>query len=306
MSNQTLKVGGHVIELSHTDKVLFPGDGITKGDLIDYYRQIAPRMLPYVRGRPVMMQRFPNGIRGEGFLQKDVPDYFPAWIKAVRVKKERGSITQVVISNAATLVYLANQACITPHVWLSRAGHVHRPDIMIFDLDPSGTNFNHVRAAAGLVHEILGEVGLAAFAKTTGSRGLHVVVPLDGTDDFDEVRAFARDVGRVAVSADPNRLTMEVRKAKRRGRVFIDTLRNAYAATAVAPFAVRARRGAPIATPVSWDEVADSALRPQRYTITNIFTRIGRRKDPWVGFWRRARGLARPRRRLNALLPDDE
>jgi bifunctional non-homologous end joining protein LigD len=301
----SVSVGGHTIELSHTHKVLFPGEGITKGDLIEYYRRVAKHMLPYVEGRPVMMQRYPDGIGGESFYQKDVPDYFPRWVKTARVKKVGGSIRQVIISDAATLVYLANQACITPHVWLSRAGNVHRPDVMIFDLDPSGTNFSDVRSAARLLREILDNLGLAVFAKTTGSRGLHVVVPLDGNADFDAVREFARDVARVAVSRDPTRLTMEVRKAKRGKRVFIDTLRNAYAATAVAPFAVRARAGAPIATPVSWEEVSGRSLTPQRYTLMNILTRLRRRRDPWAGFWRRARGLTRPRRKLVALLEQE-
>ncbi len=302
MSTERLKVGRRTIELSHTDKVLFPGDGITKGDLIAYYQRIAPRMVPYVRGRPVMMQRYPDGIRGGSFYQKDVPDYFPSWVKTVRVKKQGGAITQAIVSDAATLVYLANQACITPHVWLSRAGRLQRPDVMIFDLDPSGATFHDVREAARLLHEILDGVGLASFVKTTGSRGLHVVVPLDGKADFNAVRAFARDVARLAVSRDPKRVTMEARKAKRRKRVFIDTLRNAYAATAVAPFAVRARPGAPIATPITWKEVADPALGPQRYTMKNIFARLTRRPDPWTGFWRRARGLGRPRRTLVRLM----
>jgi bifunctional non-homologous end joining protein LigD len=306
-ARQRVTVGGHVIELSHLDNLLFPGDGITEGDLVDYYRRFAPRMLPHVKDRPIMMHRFPDGIGKAGFYQKDVPDYFPKWIKTVRVRKEAGgAIEQVVINDAATLVYLADQACITPHVWLSRARALTRPDMMIFDLDPSGTNFSHVRAAARLLHDILDDLGLAAFVKTTGSRGLHVVVPLDGTADFDEVRAFARDVARVAATRDPTRLTIEVRKAKRRKRVFIDALRNAYGATAVAPFAVRARKGAPVAVPVSWDEVARSSLRPQAYTIKNIFTRLRGRRDPWTGFRRRARGLARPRKKLDALLQSEE
>ncbi len=232
----TVTVEGHTVDISHPDKVLFPDDGITKADLVAYYRRIADRMLPYVRGRPLHMQRFPDGIDGEEFQQKRVPDYFPSWISRVRVlRKGGGSLTHAVIDNAATLVYLANQAVITPHVWLSRVGALDRPDQMIFDLDPSGDDSALVRATARRLKALVEELGLVPFVKTTGSRGLHVVVPVNTRAGFDNLRGFARDVAEVLVRQDPMRLTMEPRKENRKGRLYIDIGRNRYAQTAVSP-----------------------------------------------------------------------
>jgi len=295
----TVTVDGHTVDISHPDKVLFPDDGITKTDLVAYYRRIADRMLPYVRGRPLHMQRFPDGIDGEEFQQKRVPDYFPSWISRVRVlRKGGGSLTHAVIDNAATLVYLANQAVITPHVWLSRVEAFDRPDQMIFDLDPAGDDFALVRATARGLKALLEELGLVPFVKTTGSRGLHVVVPLNARAGFDDVRAFAREVAEVMVRQDPRRLTMEPRKENRKGRLFIDTGRNGYAQTAVAPYAVRARRRAPIALPIDWDEVRNPSLRPDGATIKTVWRRLGRRKDPWAEMGKGARSLAEARQTL--------
>lgn len=190
-----IKVGSYTVELSKTDKVLFPDDGITKGDLIDYYRRIAEIMLPHMEGRPITMHRFPDGIDKEGFYEKEAPDYFPGWIKRVSVeKKEGGKENQVVCENAATLVYLADQACITPHIWLSRVDKLSFPDKMVFDLDPPDNDFEPVRSAALSLKELLEKLGLTASIMTTGSRGLYVVVPLDRSADFDTVRSFAQNL----------------------------------------------------------------------------------------------------------------
>jgi bifunctional non-homologous end joining protein LigD len=298
-----MKVGGHKIEISHEDKVFFPKAKITKGDVIAYFRDVARVMLPHVRERPLAMHRHPDGIKGEGFFQKDVPDYFPSWIKRVTTpRKEGGKIDNVVCNNAATLVYLANQACITPHVWLSRGDKLDCPDQLIFDLDPPGNKFALVRFAAKALREFFDELGLRSFVKTTGSRGLHVMVPLDRKQNFDTVRKFAQDVARVLAHRHPKRLTVEPRKNKRRGRLFLDTARNSYAQHAVAPYAVRAIEGAPIATPLSWDEVGDSKLNAQRFNIKNIFQRLGRKSDPWKNLRRAARSLKTARERLDAIM----
>jgi bifunctional non-homologous end joining protein LigD len=206
-------VGCHPIHFSKADKTFFPGDGITKADLVDYYEQMADTMVVHLRGRPLMIARYPDGIAGKGFYQKDVPDYFPDWIHRVDLAKEQGTVTHVVCDEAGSLVYLAAQACITPHVWLSRADRPHHPDRLVFDLDPSGNDFSAVRAAAQMLGGALEGLGLPSYVQLTGSRGLHVVVPLDRRADFGAVRNFARDVAVLLAARDPGRLTIEQRNA---------------------------------------------------------------------------------------------
>ncbi len=293
----SLRVGRRTVAVSNPDKVLFPGDGITKGELVEHYRQVAVRMLPHVRGRPVSMERYPNGIDGERVFQKGAPAYFPPWIARATVPKKGGSVSHVVVDQAATLVYMANQACITPHVALSRADRLQNPDQLIFDLDP-WEDFEEARHAALLLKPLLDELALPSFVKTTGGKGLHVTVPIDGRADFDEVHDFAGQVGAELVRRDPDRLTMEFRKANREGRLYVDLLRNRYAQTAAPPYAVRARPGATVATPLNWSEVEDRRLRPDRFTVRTIFDRLERVEDPWRGMARQARSLDRARRRL--------
>jgi bifunctional non-homologous end joining protein LigD len=301
-----IRVGPYTVELSKTDKVLFPDDSITKGDLINYYRRVAEIMLPHMEGRPITMHRFPDGVGKEGFYEKEAPDYFPAWIKRVSVeKREGGRENQIVCENAATLVYLADQACITPHIWLSRMDKLLFPDKMIFDLDPPDDDFEPVRSAALSLRDLLEKLGMNAYVMTTGSRGLHVVVPLDRSADFDTVRSFAQDVAKVMVRQDAELLTIEERKDKRRGRLFLDTLRNAYAQTSVAPYAIRAKRGAPVATPLDWHELNDPSLHSQSYTMRNIFHRLGQKGDPWKEIWRHAYSLSGPQKRLDLFTSKD-
>jgi bifunctional non-homologous end joining protein LigD len=304
-ASRTLRIGRYSVELSSLDRILFPDSGVTKGELVEHYRTVADRMLPHLRGRPVSMQRFPGGIHKEGFFQKSAPDYFPEWIARARVSKEGGTVEHVVCDNAATLVYLANQGCITPHVWLSRIDRIDHPDRLIFDLDPSGDDFEAVRFAAGKARELLAEIGLDPFPLATGGRGIHLVVPLDRAADFDTVRSFARDVAGMLAARHPERLTVEVRKNKRRGRVFLDVLRNAYAQTAVPPYAVRARKGAPVAVPLAWDEVSDPKIRGDSWSVRSLPARLEAVADPWAGLGRRARSLAGPRRRLERILAAD-
>lgn len=280
-----LHFGTYHVTITNPDKLLFP-DGITKGDLIEYYATIAPIMLPYLKDRALMMHRFPDGITGESFYQKDASSYFPRWIKQAQVPKEGGYNNYVVCQNKATLVYLANQACITPHVWLSRVDNLNYPDKMIFDLDPSSHDFQLVCHIALRLKEILESVKLHPYAMTTGSHGIHVTVPLDRTCSFEEVKAFALQCARRLLEKEPEHVTIEIRKDKRQGRVFIDTLRNQYGSTAVAPYAVRAHPGAPIATPLYWEELLDKSLSSQTYTIKNISSRL--RQSPWKSFKRYA------------------
>jgi bifunctional non-homologous end joining protein LigD len=298
---RSVKVGRRTVEVSNPDKVLYPDDGITKGDLVDYYRRVAEFMLPHLRDRPVAMERYPDGIDGQRIFQKDVPDHFPDWIDRVKVEKEGGELQQVVCEGAATLAYLANQACITPHVWLSRADRPDHPDQLIFDLDPAGDDFEEARVAALWLRSLLEELELPSYAKTTGGKGIHLTVPLDRRADFDTVRGFARDVAEELARRHPDRLTTEQRKDKRKGRLYLDAMRNAYAQTAVPPYAVRARPGATVAAPLDWSEVEDGSLRPSRFTISSILDRLEQADDPWKDL-RRRRSLSRARRRLNALI----
>jgi bifunctional non-homologous end joining protein LigD len=287
------------IEISNPAKQLFP-DGTTKADLARYYERIAATMLPLVRGRPVHMQRFPDGIDGPLIQQKQAPEHFPEVVARAEVPRKRGgSVEHVVIENVETLVYLADQACITPHVWLSRTDALDDPDQLIFDLDPPRPDVATLRIGARALRKLLEDVGLTAYLKTTGSRGLHVVAPLDGSAGFDDARAFARQVARRLADDMPERFTVEQRKERRGSRVYVDVGRNAYAQTAVAPYAVRALPGAPVAAPLEWEELG--RVEPQRFTIHNVFRRLARRDDPWAGMHERAGSVARAHAELEAL-----
>jgi bifunctional non-homologous end joining protein LigD len=289
-------------KISSPDKLLFPADGITKADLASYYERVAEWMLPHIRERPLSLQHFPDGIEGAGFFHKNVPNHYPEWVHRVEVAKEGGTVVHAVATDADTLPYLAGQNAITPHVWLSRADRVHQPDRMVVDLDPPpGADFPAVRRAAGRAGELLSEIGLEPFAQVTGSKGIHVWTPLRRRGDFEEVKAFSNAFAALLVARHPDELTTEFRKAKRGGRILVDVLRNRYAQTAVPPYAVRPRPGAPVATPIEWDELSDSKLRPDRWTLKTVLRRLGAKGDPWADIGASARGLSGARKRLEEL-----
>jgi bifunctional non-homologous end joining protein LigD len=230
------------------------------------------------------MQRYPDGIDKFGFFQKAAGAYYPSWIERATMKKAGGTVGHVVCENTATLVYLANQACIALHTTLSRADKPQHPDQMIIDLDPSGENdLAAVVDGALILKDLLEEKKLPVFLKSTGSRGLHVVVPLDRKQDFGAVHAFARSIAEALVARDSSRYTLEVSKKNRHGRVFVDINRNTYAQTAVAPYSVRVRPGAPIAVPLEWSEIRKRNFRPDGVNIQNIFERLERVGDSWRG-----------------------
>jgi bifunctional non-homologous end joining protein LigD len=289
------------VEVTHPDRKLFPADGITKGDLVDYYTAVAEVMVPHVKGRPLTLWRYPRGIDEQGFVQQDFAGALPDWMGSAEVAKEGGTVVHPVADRREALVWLANQNCITPHSWLSRRERLDEPDLIVFDLDPSTGDFAPVRAAARACADVLDDLGLASYLKTTGSRGLHVVVPVSRGPDFDTVRQFARDVAEVVAADDPDHRTVEQRKDKRGDRVYLDVMRNAYAQTAVAPYAVRARRSAPVATPLDWDELGSRGLRADQFTIRDVPKRIAEQGDPWADMRRRARSLSRPMQRLTRL-----
>jgi bifunctional non-homologous end joining protein LigD len=296
-----IRVDDREVEISRPEKVLFPEDGITKGELIEYYARIAPWMLPHLRDRPLTLERYPNGINTKRFFQKEVSSYFPDWIQRVTMQKVGGKVTHVVCNDTATLVYLANQACVTPHIFLSRLDKVHYPDQLVFDLDPQGEDFEVVRSTARSFKHLLDELGLPAFLKTTGSRGLHVAVPLQRREEYEPVRDFAREVAGIVVSQAPKERTMEQLKAQRGDRVFIDTNRNGYAQLVAPAYAVRARKGAPVSVPLDWSELRKKNLKSNSFTIRTLFDRLEQTPDPWAGFWDSATSLTKARRALQRI-----
>ena len=298
LSEGLIKVDRHEIAISRPEKVLFPEDGITKGDLIEYYARIAPRMVPHLRDRPLTLERYPNGINSKRFFQKEVSSYFPDWIRTVTVEKVGGTVKHVVCNDTATLVYLANQACVTPHIFLSRIDKLNHPDQLIFDLDPQGDDFELVRSTARDFKHLLDELELPVFLKTTGSRGLHLAIPLQRREENDSVRDFARELARIVVSQAPKERTLEQLKADRGRRVFIDTNRNGYAQLVAPAYAVRARKGAPVSVPLDWSELGRKGLRPNGYTIRTIFDRLEKVGDPWADFWKSGVSLTKARRKL--------
>lgn len=279
------------VEITHPDKVLFPKSKITKEDLVSYYEAVAPRMIPLIKDRPVTMQRYPNGITKKGFLQKNISEFFPSWVKSAPVSRQNEKGIEMVLCNDIdTLSYIANLGCITPHIWLSKVKKPNYPDRMTFDLDPSGKQFSSVVDAAHELKEVLeGELGLKTYLMTTGSKGLHLVVPIKPVQTFDEVRDFAKHVGEFLVSQWPKKYTISPRKESRRGKLYIDYLRNGYAQMAVAPYAVRALEHAPIATPIHWKELT-SRISPQQFTIKNISARL-KKRCPWEGMEKSAKSL---------------
>lgn len=295
--SEVRSIDGHEVELSHLDKLYFPESGITKGDILDYYERIAPLMLPHVQERAMTMHRYPDGIDGEDFYQQNMPDYFPDWISTVDAEKEGGIVTHVVCNNTATLLYIVNQGSIVNHVWLSRRDRMRYPDRFVIDLDPphDDTDTGALRDTALLLRHTFQGLGLTPFVATTGSAGLHVYVPLKRELEFDEVREFGRNIVEQLASEHADSLTTEQRKQKRGRRIYLDVLRNSYSHTAVALYSVRAKPGAPVATPLSWDELEKGPVESNRYTVRNIFRRLGQRDDPWKGFEEQAASVKKAR-----------
>lgn len=285
--------------ITHPEKVLFPDEGITKGELAAYYEAIAPVMLPHVCARPITMERYPAGIGEPGFFQKDVSRGFPAWLERVEVPKKKGTVHHPLVRDARSLLWLANQNCITPHVWPSRAPDLYQPDVCVFDLDPSEDDQVVLRAAALALRALLSELGLASWVKTSGSKGFHIIVPLDGEADFGEVSRFAHTAGAALVVRDPAHLTQEFAKADRGGRILVDTGRNGYSATFAAAYAVRPKPGAPVSAPCTWDELEGGIVGPRTFTLRTMARRVAEVGDLWSDL--RAQSLRGAMERLRAL-----
>lgn len=291
------------IKISNPDKLMFPDKGITKSDLVNYYQKISGYMLPYLKGRPLTLHRYPDGIGSKDFYQKDEPDYFPDWIATIEVKLKSGGIRHMVnCLKEETLIYLANQAMITPHIWLSRKDDLSKPDKLAFDLDPPEGNFEMVQQAAGDLKEILDTLGLPSFIMTTGSEGMHVLVPLDGKSKYDHTRDFAKSIADYLAFYNPETYTTETRIDKRKKRLFLDYLRNAYGQTMVAPYALRAMNGAPVATPLDWSEALEKNMSSRKYHYGNIFKRLAIKEDPWKDFNDHAANINDAKKKFEAMI----
>jgi bifunctional non-homologous end joining protein LigD len=282
--------------LSHPDKVMFPDDGITKGELAAYYADVAPIMLPHLSGRPLTMERFHRGIGEKGFFQKNVKrgKGTPAWLETVAVPKKDGIVNYPVIRDARGLEWIANQNCITPHVWTSRAPDLVHPDICVFDLDPLDDDAKVLRGAALLLRDLLADLGCASWVKTSGSKGFHVVIPLDGRTEWTAAARFAHAVGRKAVERDPKHLTQEFYKVDRAGRILVDTGRNELGATYAATYAVRPKPTAPISAPCTWDEIESGRVHPTTFTLRGMSERVAAVGDLWADLHRHGRPLPPP------------
>jgi bifunctional non-homologous end joining protein LigD len=287
--------------ITHPEKVLFPADGITKGELASYYQSAAAVLLPHLRGRPLTMERYPAGIGEPGFWQKNVSRGFPDWLERVDVPKKDGTVSYPVIHDTRGLLWLANQNCITPHVWSSRVPDLDRPDLCLFDLDPARDEPEVLRRVVLALRVFLEELGLPSWVKTSGSKGFHVVVPLDRSCGFGEVESFARRVAAVLVQRDPEHLTQEFAKADRGGRILVDTGRSGPGATFAAAYAVRARPGAPVSAPCTWDEVERGDALPTTFTMRTMAARVARVGDPWADLARHTYSLQPGMDRLKAL-----
>ena len=291
--------------ITHPEKVLFPADGITKAELANYYETIAPLMLPHIRNRPITMERFHKGIGQPGFFQKDVVKGFPEWLERVEVPKHGGTVHHPVVTDARSLLWLANQNSITIHVWPSRAPKLYNPDVCVFDLDPSKDDENEILCAAAVqLRDLLNELGLPSWIKTSGSKGFHIAVPLDSKSDFGEVARFAHHTGRLLVTRYPATLTQEFSKADRGGRILVDTGRNGYSATFAAAYSVRAKPGAPVSAPCTWDEVESCKVGPRTFTLRTMAKRTAKVGDLWSDMLRTKRSLRRPIEKLRKLMSD--
>ncbi len=269
------------VAITHPDKLMFPDSGITKGELAAYYELVAPVMVPHLDGRPLTMERFHRGIGEKGFFQKNVARGAPKWLERVAVPKKDGVVNYPIIRDARGLAWLANQNCITPHVWTSRVPELFHPDLCVFDLDPLVEDDDALRSATLLLRDTLAEYGITSWVKTSGSKGFHVAFALDEKSDSGQVARFAHGVGRELVHRAPDLLTQEFYKADRGGKILIDTARNEFGATFAATYAVRPKPGAPVSAPCTWDEVESGDVGPRTLALRTMAERLDARGDLW-------------------------
>ncbi|WP_084426517.1 non-homologous end-joining DNA ligase [Aequorivita capsosiphonis] len=262
-----MKIAG--IEISHADKLIFPSAKITKLQMVQYYESVAEEMLPFMKDRPLTLHRFPDGINADGFYHKKAADYFPDFIKTIKVKTEGGTNTQILCNSKKSLIYLANQGTVGFHIWLSKKDKLYKPDKVVFDLDPSTNDFEKVKEAAKITGDFLRKKNKDPQLMTSGKKGFHVYYSIKRTKTFDELRPLLKDLAEELESQNPDIFTTAIRKDKRNDKVFIDYLRNAYAQTSVCPYSLRPTKNAGVATPIEWDELKNTK-RAAQYNLENI------------------------------------
>jgi bifunctional non-homologous end joining protein LigD len=299
MAQPFIRLAGRRIDLTQVDQTLFP-EGITKQEIITYDRTIARVMLRHIHDRPLTLQRFPDGVGGKERLLSTRPTHFPHWMPGATVKAGGEETTYITASSPADLVYLANQGMVSLSMGLSRVDRLDHPDRMLFDLDPMDSHFSKVTQAVNRLRRYLESLGLTSFVQTTGSRGLHLAVPIKRTASFDEVRAFAETVAGDMAAMYPDVLTTDA-SGRNRERVYINCARNAAGQYVIVPYALRGLPGAPVATPLDWKELSNTDLSPEKYDIRSILRRLAQKSDPWEGMNRRASSLQKARERISSV-----
>ena len=279
------------VKITHPERVVYPDASVTKLMVAEYYARVADRLLPFVAGRPLSIVRCPDGAGGECFFQKHLGRFKIPGIEVAMIEESTGRNPYIVANTVEALVGLAQMNALELHTWGATAAATERPDMLVLDLDPDPSlPWERLAEAAHAARSLLETLDVVSFVKTTGGKGLHVVVPLQRRHGWDEIREFARDVAMHFARTAPDRFTATSGEKNRRGKIFVDYLRNARGATAVAPYSLRARPGARVATPLAWDEVSPK-LPPGSFTIQTVPQRIARRKDPWASYGAERRRL---------------
>lgn len=271
-----MKIEG--VEITHPEKVLFPEKNITKKDVILYYDKIADFILPYLKNRPLTLRRFPEGINKKGFYQKNIPDYFPDFIPRIEIPTQDGNNVQTYCNSKKEIIYLVNQNTISFHPWLSTIHDINKPDKIVIDLDPSRNDFEEVKTAAKIIHKFLSKRDISAHLMTTGKTGIHIWYHVSPDEGFDKRREDLLNNLKILVDENPALFTLELKILKRKNRIFLDYLRNAYGQTSVCPFSLRSHKEAGVATPVDWSEI-NKIQSSTQYNFSNIFRRLGQKSS---------------------------
>jgi bifunctional non-homologous end joining protein LigD len=280
-SNALVKVEGHTLKLSNLDKIFWPEQNITKGDLINYYRSMHKYVLPYLKDRPESLKRNPNGIRDYGFFHKDAGQGAPAWVKSINIYSEssKKDVDYIICNDQATLAYLNNLGCIELNPWNSKVSRLDNPDYLVMDLDPSDkSEFDHVVEAALAIKEILDGAGVSSYCKTSGASGLHVYVPMGGEYTYDQIKLFAELIAQRTNNLLPSTTTLERTLTKRKGKIYLDHLQNRKGQTLACAYSVRPIPGAGVSTPLEWKEVK-AGLKPTDFNMFNILKRVEKKGD---------------------------
>jgi bifunctional non-homologous end joining protein LigD len=293
VSTRVTDVDGQRLTLAHLDEVLWPEDGVTKSELLDYYTEISGHLLPFVANRPLSLQRAPDRLTGECVFQKTAPPGLPSWVPTRRVRSEHATLgyaDHVIGADLPALLYLLNLGFISAHPWSCTVHGLDRPDQLLFDLDPTEIAFREVRNAALLVRDLLASFKIRAWVKTSGGRGLHVMVPLAPIHSFEQTRTAAETIVRLARAREPRLFSLDMRRARRRGKILIDVHRNHRGATLVSPYGVREYAGATVSTPLEWPEL-ERALYPEEFHLRSVAERLRRVADPLAPFFRHPQSL---------------